>query len=295
MQKRGSSGGGRVEWANVFTESIYYANKHGSSPCSFAFLTLLNSTSQTLDGLVYASGNRASIVPPCARVHHTILDTIDAPVLRHKIVGHSLSPSLFTFTSGATRHKEPEICVNQKDIKEEVSQQDKDEECRTYWPVPGLSSMRIGECAGIENVRKDELPGLPSVSNRQSPSRSSMSVSTFFELKNDRCTAAACVLGALSDNTRGFLTLHTDSMWNCGTSACCGKVSSLFGNSLIRGRSVQRIRRDVREEEGTQLGVYLRRQSSVNPIPSLSIPSDRFRLGNGQTTSHIHASFRHLL
>ena len=118
-----------------------------------------------------------------------------------------------------------------------------------------------------------------------------MSVSTFFELKNDRCTAAACVLGALSDNTRGFLTLHTDSMWNCGTSACCGKVSSLFGNSLIRGRSVQRIRRDVREEEGTQLGVYLRRQSSVNPIPSLSIPSDRFRLGNGQTTSHIHASF----
>jgi hypothetical protein len=78
----------------------------------------------------------------------------------------------------------------------------------------------------------------------------------------------------------GFLTLHTDSVWIYGTSACWVKVSSPFANNLIRGRSVQRISRDVPEDGAwRQLGVYLRRQSSVDPIPSLSIPSGLFPAG----------------
>jgi hypothetical protein len=49
-----------VEWAKMFTEAIYYANNHGSFPCSLTYLALI-STSQTLNGLVYESSHRASM------------------------------------------------------------------------------------------------------------------------------------------------------------------------------------------------------------------------------------------
>ena len=64
---------------------------------------------------------------------------------RHKIVGHSPSPLPYSHSpTGATRHKETEISVNQKNIKQEVSQQDKDEESRTYSPIPISFSVQIG-------------------------------------------------------------------------------------------------------------------------------------------------------
>src|SRR5260221_6040953 len=101
--------------------------------------------------------------------------------------------------TGASRHKELGISVTQKDIKEALSSSENDEENRAYWPIPSPSSTRIGECAAsTENVSMDELFGLSSASsNRRGPSRSSMSVSAFFGLKNDRCIATQC-----SDATR---------------------------------------------------------------------------------------------
>ena len=151
--------------------------KHGASPCSLASLALI-STSQTFDDLVYVSSDRS---PTIGRLYVPERVTQAAywtqSMLRHKIVGHSLSsPPSSPSLTGAIRHKELGISVTQNDIKEELSQQEKGEESRTYWPVPGSSSLRIGECAGVENVPTDEFPGLPSVSSRHSPSRSSMSV-----------------------------------------------------------------------------------------------------------------------
>ena len=196
-------------------------------------------------------------------------------MLRHKIVGHSLSsPPSSPSPTGATRHKELGISVTQKDIKEELSQQEKGEESRAYWPVPGSSSVRIGECAGIENVSTDDLPG-PSSSNRHSPSRSSMSVSTFFGLKNDWCTAAACVSDTLSDTTRWISYppyRFGVEFWDVGS---LREKSHLYSQTIWYAGSlfnvfVQMFRKKA---HGPQLGVYLHRQSSVDPIPPLSIPS----------------------
>ena len=60
---------------------------------------------------------------------------------RHKIVGQSLLPLPYSHSpTGATRHKETE------NVKQEVSQQDKGEESRTYSPIPISFWVQIGEC-----------------------------------------------------------------------------------------------------------------------------------------------------
>jgi len=189
--------------------------------------------------------------------------------LRHKIVGlPPLSPP--ASPTGASHHKELGISVTQKDIKEALSSSE-NEENRAYWPIPGPSSTRIGECAAsTENVSMDELFGLSSASsNRRGPSRSSMSVSAFFGLKNDRCIATQC-----SDATRwvpyppyrfGVEFWDVDSL---------REKSHLYSQTIWYAGSlfnvfVQMFRKKT---QGPQLGVYLHRQSSVDPIPPLSIP-----------------------
>jgi hypothetical protein len=141
-----------VEWAKMFTEGIYYA-MIGSSPCSLASLALI-STSQTFDDIVYASCDRSPTIGRLyvpERVRQVAYWT--QIVLRHKIVGHSLSsPPSSLSPMGATRPKELGISVYQKDIKQELSLQEKGEESGTYWFVPGPSLVRVGECADVENV-----------------------------------------------------------------------------------------------------------------------------------------------
>lgn len=190
--------------------------------------------------------------------------------LRHKIVGQPpLSPP--ASPTGASRHKELGISVTQKDIKEALSSSENDEENRPYWPIPNPSSTRIGECAAsTENVSMDELFGLsPASSNRRGPGRSSMSVSAFFGLKNDRCIATQC-----SDATRwvpyppyrfGVEFWDVDSL---------REKSHLYSQTIWYAGSlfnvfVQMFRKKT---QGPQFGVYLHRQSSVDPIPPLSIP-----------------------
>ena len=195
-------------------------------------------------------------------------------MLRHKIVGQPPSSPPASPT-GASRPKELGISVSQMDIREAQSHQEKGEESHAYWPIPGPSSVRMGESAGVDNASMDELPGPSSVLNRHTPSRSSMTVSSFFGLKNERCTAVECVSERYSDTTRwvphppyrfgvefwdvGSLRekshLYSQTIWYAGT------LFNVF---------VQMFRKKA---QGPQLGIYLHRQSSVDPIPPFSIPS----------------------
>lgn len=231
-------------------------------------LPRLTSASQAFDDLVYISNDRS---PTTGHLYVPERVTQAAhwtqSMLRHKIVGGPpLSPP--ASPTGANRHKELGISVTQKDIKEAPSP-------RMYWPIPCPSSIRIGECAGIENVSMDEIFGLASASsNRHAPGRSSMSVSGFFGLKNDRCTAAECASSSSSDATRwvpyppyrfGVEFWDVDSL---------REKSHLYSQTIWYAGSlfnvfVQIFRKKV---QGPQLGVYLHRQSSVDPIPPLSIP-----------------------
>jgi hypothetical protein len=194
--------------------------------------------------------------------------------LRHKVVGspHLSSPAS---PADASRHKELGISVTQRDIREALSYPENNEENRAYWPIPGSSSTRLGECVGVENASMDELFGLSSTSsNRHAPGRSSMSASSFFGLKNDRSTAAESALGSSSDASRwvpyppyrfGVEFWDVDSL---------REKSHLYSQTIWYAGSlfnvfVQMFRKKV---QGPQLGVYVHRQSNVDPIPPLSIP-----------------------
>jgi hypothetical protein len=191
-------------------------------------------------------------------------------MLRYRIVGvpPSSPPASPTSTS---RHKTLGIAVSQQDIKEALSHSGSDEEDRVYWTVPGPSSMRMGEGGGVENASMDELFGLSSKS--RTPGRSSMSVSNFFGLENDRCSATECASGMDSarwvpyppyrfavefwdvDSLRERSHLYSQTIWYAGS------LYNVF---------VQMFRKKA---QGPQLGVYLHRQSSVDPIPPRSVPS----------------------
>lgn len=262
-----------VEWAKMFTEGIYYTNM----VCHLARQLYLTPTAacQTFDDLVYVSNDRS---PTTGRVYvpERIIQAASwtQSMLRHKIVGQPPSSPPASPT-GASRPKELGISVYRMDIKELQSHQEKGEESHAYWPIPDPSSVRIGESAGIDNASMDELHGPSSVLNRHSLSRSSKSVSSFFGLKSERCTAVECMSGRYSDTTRwvpyppyrfgvefwdvGSLRekshLYSQTIWYAGT------LFNVF---------VQMFRKKA---QGPQLGIYLHRQSSVDPIPPFSIPS----------------------
>jgi hypothetical protein len=195
-------------------------------------------------------------------------------MLRHKIVGAPPSSPPASPT-GTSRPKELGISVSQKDIKEASSLQEKGEESQTFWPIPGPSSVRIGEYAGVENASSDELPRPSSNLNRHTPSRSSMSASSFFGLKNNRCTVAECVSGSYSDTARWVPYppyRFGVEFWDVSS---LREKSHLYSQTIWYAGSlfnvfVQMFRKKA---QGPQLGVYLHRQSSVDPIPPLSIPS----------------------
>ena len=233
------------------------------------------SASQTFEDLIYISNDRS---PTTGRLYvpERVIQAAywTQSTLRHNIVGPP-PPSPPASPTGASRHKELGISVTQKDIKEALSYSENDEENRAYWPIPGPSSTRLGECASTENPSMDELFGLSSASsNRRAPGRSSMPVSAFFGLKNDRCIGAQCTSSSPSDATRwvpyppyrfGVEFWDVDSL---------REKSHLYSQTIWYGGNlfnvfVQMFRKKA---QGPQLGVYLHRQSSVDPIPPLSIP-----------------------
>lgn len=235
----------------------------------------LTSASQTFDDLVYVSHDRS---PTTGRryVPERVIQVAywSQSMLRHKIVGpsHSSSPGSPT---GASRPKELGITVSQNDIREALFHSEGDDENRTYWAIPGSSSTRIGECAGTENASLDELFGLSSASKCHAPSRSSMSASSFFGLKSDRCVATECTSDSSSDATRWapYAPYRFGvEFWDVNS---LREKSHLYSQTIWYAGSLFNVFVQLfrKKTQGPQLGIYLHRQSNVDPIPPLSIPS----------------------
>jgi hypothetical protein len=178
--------------------------------------------------------------------------------------------------NGASRHKELGMSVSKKDIEEALSSLGRDDEYRAYWPIPGSSSIRMGECVGVENTSMDELFGLvPASSRPRGHGRPSMSISSFFGLKTDRCVASDCVSSSTADSTRWVPHppyRFAVEFWDVES---LREKSHLYSRTIWYAGSlfnvfVQMFRKKT---QGPQLGVYLHRQSSVDPIPPLSVPA----------------------
>ncbi|KAF8272353.1 hypothetical protein EI94DRAFT_1796249 [Lactarius quietus] len=246
-----------VEWSRMFTEGIYYAN-------------------MSIDDLVHISCDRS---PTTGRpfVPERVIEAAHwtQSMLRHKIMG-PLPSSPTISPKGASHHKELGISVSKKDIEEAQSSLQGEDENRAYWPIPGSSSIRMGECVGVENTSMDELFGLAPVSPKpRGHGRPSMSISSFFGLKNDRCAASNCVSSSSADSTRWAPYppyRFAVEFWDVDS---LREKSHLYSRTIWYAGSlfnvfVQMFRK---KSQGPQLGVYLHRQSSVDPIPPLSVPA----------------------
>jgi len=105
--------------------------------------------------------------------------------------------------------------------------------------------------------------------------RPSMSISSFFGLKNDRCAASNCVSSSSADSTRWAPYppyRFAVEFWDVDS---LREKSHLYSRTIWYAGSlfnvfVQMFRK---KSQGPQLGVYLHRQSSVDPIPPLSVPA----------------------
>jgi hypothetical protein len=269
-----------VEWGKMFTEGIYYANLVRFS--SFLASLALTLTYQSFDDLVYVAHDRS---PTTGRpyVPERVLRAAywTQSMLRHKIVGpQSSSPS--ASPESISRHKELGISRSQKDIKEVLLHPDMDEENCAYWPIPSPSSMRIGEYADVGNLATDELFGLSSTARRHVPGRSLMSASNFFGLKNDRCTATECVLDGSSSATRWIPYppyRFAVEFWDVNS---LREKSHLYSQTIWYAGSLFNVFVQVfrKKAKDPQLGVYLHRQSSIDPVPPLSVPFEPISADN---------------
>lgn len=260
-----------VEWSRMFTEGIYYANMvRVITPCLYLVLSLAH---QSIDDLVHISCDRS---PTTGRpyVPERVLEAAHwtQSVLRHKIMG-PLPSSPTASPKGASPHKELGISVSHKEIEETLSSS---EENRAFWPVPGSSSIRMGESVGVENTSMDELFGLSPVAPKpRGHGRSSMSISSSFGLKNDRCVSSNWVSRSSADSSRWVPYppyRFAVEFWDVDS---LREKSHLYSRTIWYAGSlfnvfVQMFRK---KSQGPQLGIYLHRQSSVDPIPPLSVPA----------------------
>lgn len=160
-----------------------------------------------------------------------------------------------------------------------------DDKDKPYYPVGHDSSIRIGDSGNIEGASMDQLfespPPLSSPStDSKAPVRATTTEADFFGLKSDRQTASGCIasdatgkarwspyppfrfavefwdIDALKEKSR----LHSQTIWYAG---------SLF-NVYVQ----------VIRKKGIQLGIYLHRQSNIDPIPAASAPLSLNRTGH---------------
>ncbi|PFH54700.1 hypothetical protein AMATHDRAFT_185472 [Amanita thiersii Skay4041] len=264
-----------IEWAKMFQRAIYYEN-------------------MTMDDMIKMSQD----ISPTTNRPFVPLSTLQAAhwkqsIFRHHVTSKPQGPSTplaSPTTSSPARDKELGLTQTTEDIVS--SSLDRD---RVYFPIPGDSSARLGDNGSLLNDKlpatMDELyqllqsphfsPSLPT-SNTNSGSNVGRKLydkgyipeSSFFNLVPQRHAASTCIQDDPSgkrkwsqyppyrfavefwdlDSLREKSRLHSHTIWYAG---------SLF-NVYVQ---------IVKKKGQVQLGIYLHRQSSIDPIPGPSSPS----------------------
>ncbi|KAG1749616.1 uncharacterized protein EDB91DRAFT_1344244 [Suillus paluster] len=255
------------DWEILFREGIYYSNMH-------------------MDDIIATSQH---ISPTTGRpyVPISVLQEAhwDQSLLRCQITAKpntTTSPSSPSSSPPPSREKELGLPITTAEILARLPAPNSplhpaDDKGKPYYPVAHDSSVRIGDSGGIEGTSMDQLfeppPPLSSPSAEgKTPVRATTSEATFFGLKSERQTASGCIasdatgkarwspyppfrfavefwdIDALKEKSR----LHSQTIWYAG---------SLF-NVYVQ----------VVRKKGIQLGVYLHRQSHIDPIPAHSAP-----------------------
>lgn len=248
-------------------------------------------------------------------------------VFRHKIT--SLPPSVCSpLPSASPKDKELGITLTTADILSQVSSADLPESSnpeaqKPYFPVPSDSSLRIGDNGTAFNGTADGAPmsmdelfkftDSPSVAashssngrtvhkqNNAQVSPLATSESTFFGLLSSRRTAASCVSSGGNGNTRWSPyppCRFSVEFWDYDS---LKEKNRLYSNTIWYAGSLFNVYIQIIRKKGqgqTQLGVYVHRQSSIDPIPQPSAyvppPSPADNQGGNETQVVVARTDRH--
>ncbi|KZT22116.1 hypothetical protein NEOLEDRAFT_1138458 [Neolentinus lepideus HHB14362 ss-1] len=245
-RRQGVDAGEEAEWEEMFGRGVYYAN-------------------MSFDDLMYISRD---VSPTTGRPYvslHVLQSALwTQSVLRHQITARPAgTPS--PPSSPGQRDRELGVTVTTAEIRTAPSTDLGGEQ--RYFPIPADSSVRIGDTSALEHASMDELFAAPLAepADPKKVSRLPTTERTFFGLLSPPSPAQArwspfppfrfgvefWDVDALREKSR----LHSQTVWYAG---------SLFNVyvQVVRKKGVP----------GVQLGVYLHRQSSVDPVPPRSAP-----------------------
>lgn len=263
------------DWDIMFRDGIYYTNMVPWSPACPA--RLANVSWQLVDDIIAISQD---ISPTTGRPFVPISVLQDAhwtqSLLRCNITAGPRRNSSPT-SSPSPRDKELGICVSTAEILSRLSDSPEqhttiNEKYKVYYPVAQDSSLRIGDSNGIEGASMDQLFDLPAPTDRKSLSRAATSETNFFGLKAERKTAVDCVASDATGKARWSPyppCRFAVEFWDIDS---LKEKSRLHSHTIWYAGNLFNVYVQVVRKKGIQLGMYLHRQSSVDPVPAPSAP-----------------------
>ncbi|KAH7916472.1 hypothetical protein BJ138DRAFT_1169287 [Hygrophoropsis aurantiaca] len=249
------------DWDIMFREGIYYANMSVDDIISFS---------------QHISPTTGRIYVPLAALQAAHWNQ---SILRVQITSRSnttTSPSSPPSSPPPPRDKELGLSVTTADILTRLSATDNhthnpEEKEKIYYPVAHDSSLRIGDPNGIEGGSMDQL--FDTIADSKAATRATTSEANFFGLKPTRPTASECV--ALDTTGKARWSPYPPcrfsvEFWDIDA---LKEKSRLHSHTIWYAGSLYNVYVQVVRKKGIQLGVYLHRQSSVDPIPAPSAPA----------------------
>ncbi|KAI0735694.1 hypothetical protein C8Q76DRAFT_288408 [Earliella scabrosa] len=272
-----SEGEEEAEFEKLFREGIYYANVHP-------------------DDLMAISRD----VSPSTGKPFVPLPVLQAALWNQSTLQHhitfrppgSASPSL---SPAAT--KELGISVTAEEIRK--LDLHPEERLKPFYPVPGDTSIRLGDSTGVEGASMDQLfeLGASKKGELQPTEANFFGLERSYRLASSFATSSADPLSNDSaPDPEAKWTAHPPfrfavEFWD--VDALKEKIR-LYSHTVWYAGSLYNVYVQVVRKKGVQLGIYLHRQSSVDPIPPSSAPvsgmlsappRDRSMLGRGASSS----------
>lgn len=255
-RKQGIDEAEEKDWEIMFSEGIYYANMLVED-----IIAISQDISPSTGGLF--------VPTPVLQAAHW-----SQSLLRCHITTSSTNPSLPSPTP-PMRDKELGLCLTTAQILSRLSPSEQqansdDEKDKIYHPVLHDSSMRLGDTNGLEGATMDQLfEHLSSPSNSKSARTSE---ANFFGLKAEQKTALECIASDVTGKTRWSPyppCRFAVEFWDIDA---LKEKSRLHSHTIWYAGSLFNVYVQVVRKKGAQLGIYLHRQSSVDPIPGPSSP-----------------------
>ncbi|KAI0666226.1 hypothetical protein C8Q78DRAFT_984566 [Trametes maxima] len=257
------------EFKRLFEEGIYYA-------------------SMRLDDLMEISGHVSpSTGKPVVPLSVLQASRWNQSTLIHRITGRSSGTSSPPLSPPAPT-KELGLGIPAADIsKHIIHPEEKDE---ALYPIPSDSSLRLGDSTGLEGASMEQLFDLGHA--KKGPVTTE---ANFFGLEQ-ACRSAASLAAAPSSVSPAQWTAHPPfrfavEFWDVDA---LKEKSRLHSHTVWYAGSLYNVYVQVVRKKGVQLGIYLHRQSTVDPIPPSSAPAvgilpppprDRGIIGRGASAS----------